>query len=239
MKVLVLEDERPAREQLLAALRAWDPAVEVLATLDSVAAAVRWLLEEPAPDLVLADIQLTDGSSLEVLRRAQPRCPVVFVTAYDRYTLEALEAGGIDYVLKPLEPGRVARALDKVVALRAHFRGPAAGARRRVLVRQRGEVRAVPVTDIAWFCTEHRLVFLVERDGARSVVDKTLTELAAELDSEQFFRIGRGWIVAIDAVRGFRSHGKGRLRLVLEPETDREAVVGADRAAAFRAWLDR
>ena len=238
MRVLVLEDERPALEQLLAALHAWDPSAEVVAVLDAVGDAVRWLHTHPEPALILADIRLTDGDSLDLFDRVRVRCPVVFVTAYDAFTQEALEAGGIDYVLKPVQPDRLARALDKVLRLEAHFSARTRPARERLLVRRGSEVLAVPVADVAWFCTEHRLVFAVCRDGRRHVVDKTLGVLEGELDPERFFRINRSWLVAVDAVRRLRPAGKGRIELTLAPG-DETALVRAADAPAFRAWLDR
>ncbi|MCB9675839.1 MAG: response regulator transcription factor [Alphaproteobacteria bacterium] len=240
MRVVVLEDERPALEQLLAAVHACRPDVEVVAAIDSVADAVAWLRSHPEPDLVLADVRLTDGRSLSVFEAVEVRCPVVFVTAYDQYTMAGLEAGGIDYLLKPVDPARLAVALEKVARLRAHFTGrEPRSPRQRVLVRRSGEMHAVPVEDIAWFTTEHRLVLLVTRQGQRFVVDRTLADLATELDPERFFRINRSWLVSVDAIRGFRSAGKGRLSLSLAPETDRDAVVSAEFVGAFRAWLDR
>ncbi|MCB9669850.1 MAG: response regulator transcription factor [Alphaproteobacteria bacterium] len=239
MRVLVLEDERPALEQLLTALQAWDPDVDVVATLDSVRDAVRWLLDHPEPDVVLADIRLSDGRSMDVFRRAPVKCPVVFVTAYDTYTQEALEVGGIDYVYKPVRADRLARALDKVLRLEAHFRGsePATGHRRRLLIRRGSELRTLAVDEVAWFTTENRLVLAVTRDGGRHPVDKTLATLEGELDPQRFFRVGRGCIVGVDAVRALRPHGKGRVALTLDPPG--EAVVSAELAVAFKEWMDR
>ena len=238
MKIAILEDERPALEQLVAAVRQWDPDAEIVATLDSVRGAVRWFLANPEPDVVLADIRLTDGRSLDAFERAQLKCPVVFVTAYDQYAQEALQVGGIDYVFKPVDPARLARALDKVLRLEAHFAGaPKRSGRERLLVRSGGETLTIPVSDIAWFSTEHRLVYAVRWDGRRHVVDQTLTTLEEELDSSRFFRINRSYLASIDAVRSFRSGGKGRVRVVLEPQA--EAVVSAELAPAFRSWLDR
>lgn len=239
MRVLVLEDELPAREQLIAAVHEWDPDVTIAACLDNVQEASRWLLSEPTPDLILADVRLTDGDSLEIFDRVAPHCPIVFVTAYDRYALDALEAGGIDYLLKPLQPKRVAKALDKVLALRRHFRGASETFRQRIVVRHHKESLAIPVGEIGWFNTEHRLVFAVRRDGRRFVVDKTLGELATELDPARFFRISRSWIVAVDAIAGYRSHGKGRLAVSLQPGDGEEAVVSAEHADAFRRFVDR
>lgn len=244
MKVLVLEDERPAREQLIAAVEAWDPSVEIVACLDAVAAACRWLASKPVPDLVLADVRLTDGSSIEVFERMRPTCPIIFVTAYDRFTLEALEAGGIDYVLKPIDRRRVAAALDKVVTLRRHFQtteepGMQARYRQRLLVRHRGATLPVSLAEVAGFSTEDRLVILTRADGARFVVDRTLADLSRELDPSRFFRVNRSQIVALETVVGFSTAGKGRLRLALGDPVGGEVLVSAEHAEAFRRWLDR
>jgi len=244
VRVVILEDERPALAQLVAALEAFDPTARVVATHDSVEEAVRWFRAEPEPDVVLADIRLTDGPSVEVFEAVELGCPVLFVTAYDQYTQRALAAGGIDYVLKPVSAERLGQGLDKVLRLRRHFlsvdragREATPGGRQRVLVRRGHELRAVAVADITWFTTEHRLVLAVTRDGRRHVVDSTLAELEAQLDPGRFFRVGRGDIVAVDAVRTVRPHGRGRLRVEVEP--DGEATVSAEHAAAFRAWWDR
>jgi len=234
MRVLVLEDEPPAREQLLAALRAWDPSVRATC-LDTVADAVRHLLAAGEPDLVLADVQLVDGRSLEVFERVPVRCPVIFVTAHDAYLEQALVAGGIDYLYKPVDPERLTRALDKVLRLQAHFAAPTSRYRRRLLVRRGSRTLAVPVEQVAWFHTEHRLVFATLHDGRRHGVDEGLGDLEAALDPRQFFRIHRSVIVQVDAVRGFTPAGKGRLRLQLEPAFD--CIVSAERAPAFRRWV--
>ncbi len=244
MNVLLLEDERPAREQLVAAVAAWDPEVEIVAMLDSVASACRWLRTEPVPDLILADVRLTDGDSMEVFERMRPTCPIIFVTAYDRYTLDALQAGGIDYVLKPIDRRRVAAALDKVVSLRRHFQSTEMGGaqprhRQRLLVRHRGAVLPVELADVVDFSTEDRLVMATCRDGKRFIVDRTLAELSRELDPARFFRINRSRIVAVEMVRGLTAAGKGRLRLELAEPTGEEALVSAEHVAAFRRWLDR
>ncbi|MEZ4320171.1 MAG: LytTR family DNA-binding domain-containing protein [Myxococcota bacterium] len=238
MRIVVLEDERPALEDLCAAIARCRPQSVIEATHDSLASAEAWFATQPEPDLVFADVRLTDGRSLDLFARLPLSCPIVFVTAYDRYTLEALEAGGIDYLLKPVEDHHVARALDKVDRLHAHFRTRESG-RQRIVVRRARAQRPIDTEDIAWFCTEHRLVYLVTTAGERFVVDQTLSALASELDPRRFFRIGRSWLVSVGSVRAFRPCGKGRLRLELEPPSGQDAIVSAEVAAEFRAWLDR
>ena len=245
MRVVILEDEAPARERLEQALRRADPDVRVEAALASVAQAVAWLAANRAPDLVLADIQLADGLSLEVFDRVALACPVVFCTAYDEYLVDAMARGGIDYLLKPIRDDDVARALGKYRRLEAHFAArlePLAAAlgrpaRRRLVVRKQGGFAAVAIEDVAYFVVDDKLVDVVTRDGRRFGVDQTLGELELELDSGEFFRVNRQYLVRASAITGFRPHVKGRVALELTPPTKDDVVVSQENAGRFRAWI--
>jgi DNA-binding LytR/AlgR family response regulator len=120
MTILVLEDEAPARAWLTQVLARHRPNATVIA-LASVADALAWLATHPAPELIVADIQLADGLSLEIFERAQPGCPVIFTTAYDEYLVEAMRRDGIAYLLKPLREEELAGALAKYDRLESHF----------------------------------------------------------------------------------------------------------------------
>ncbi len=114
LRVLILEDEYPAAERLQRLLAQAAPTAQVLAVLDTVAGALAWLDNHPAPDLILSDIQLADGLSLDVFAQTLVRGPVIFTTAYDQYALQAFRANGIDYLLKPLKLADLQTALGKV-----------------------------------------------------------------------------------------------------------------------------
>ncbi|MGI4875403.1 MAG: LytR/AlgR family response regulator transcription factor [Janthinobacterium lividum] len=114
MTVLLLEDEYPAAERLQRLLAQADPAAQVLAVLDTVAGALTWLATHPAPDLILSDIQLADGLSLDVFAQTVVRSPVIFTTAYDQYALQAFRANSIDYLLKPVKLPELQAALAKL-----------------------------------------------------------------------------------------------------------------------------
>ena len=123
MRVIILEDEAPALAQLETALLRYDPDIDICGAFDSVQGAVAWLSRHPQPDLILADIQLSDGLSLAVFEQTTVTCPVIFCTAYDEYLLDAFGHGGIDYLLKPIERARLERAVDKYRQLEQHFSG--------------------------------------------------------------------------------------------------------------------
>jgi len=114
MTVLILEDEYPAAERLRRLLAEAAPDAQVLAVLDTVAGALAWLAAHPAPDLVLSDVQLADGLSLDVFAQAVVRSPVIFTTAYDQYAIRAFQANSIAYLLKPLKLPELQAALAKL-----------------------------------------------------------------------------------------------------------------------------
>jgi DNA-binding LytR/AlgR family response regulator len=117
LRILILEDEYPAAERLQRLLAQAAPTAQVLAVLDTVAGALAWLAANAAPDLILSDIQLADGLSLDVFAQTLVRSPVIFTTAYDQYALQAFRANGIDYLLKPLKLTELQAALTKLTEL--------------------------------------------------------------------------------------------------------------------------
>jgi DNA-binding LytR/AlgR family response regulator len=245
MRLLILEDEVPARDKLTAAIRAAAPAADILACLPSIAEAGKWFEANRMPDLIFADIQLADGVSFDVLRSSGITCPVVFATAFDEYLLEAFAAHGIDYLLKPIRVEKVAAALAKYDAFREHFNPQrflsslqaAPGRRERFLVRRGIDLISVPTSEVAYLYASDRLVFLVTKAGVRHMLDRPLSEIEVDVDPARFFRVNRAYIVSVEAIERCRSYGKGKLLLDLSPAAEDEVVVSQERAAAFRAWL--
>ena len=264
LDVLILEDEYPAAERLQRLLAQAAPTARVLAVLDTVASAVAWLASHPAPDLIISDIQLADGLSLDVFAQTVVRSPVVFTTAYDQYALQAFRANGIDYLLKPLKLPELQAALAKLLQLRAAAGGaPAAGApaaewagpaslerlldalprpqrpyKTRFLVRQADTLLPLPTAEAAWFWSRHETVTLATLDGRRFVVDYTLEQLESLLDPSQFFRLNRQLIAQLPAVRRLVPHPGGKLLVALHPAPTDDIVVSKEKAGAVKSWLE-
>ncbi|MBL8240119.1 MAG: response regulator transcription factor [Bryobacterales bacterium] len=248
MRLVIVEDEPLAREKLAASLRAAAPEAVIVAQLASVAEAVRWFSSHLPPDLLFCDIQLTDGLSFEIFRATPIRCPVVFTTAFDDYSLEAFQTNSIDYLLKPIRQSQVASALAKYRALAAHFTADYARRlhavthepsvpRDRFLVRKGTGHLVVKINDVAYFYTEDKLVFLVTHAPQRHLIDKTLAEIEAVLPPPSFFRANRATLVHIDSIVRCSPYGKGKLLLELRPPSAEPVIVSQERAAACRQWL--
>ena len=258
MKLFIAEDEEPARERLIETVSRVAPDAVVAGHATSVADTRRWLATHDEPDVLMLDIQLADGLSLELFTQGRSAgasdaaltLPTIFTTAYDEYAVAAFRALAIAYLLKPVGDEPLAQAFARLRSLKQRFSGQAAEAlmarlqstprhRQRWLARKGAAFVAVPVQQVAWFVSLDKLTFVVTQAGERLLLDDTLAEVEAALDDTQFFRINRQVIVAASAVRRFAPAGKGRLNLEVVPAHDGPLQVPQERAAAFRLWLGR
>ncbi len=251
LRIFIAEDEPPARQRLVEALLRVAPQSCLLGSADSVRGTAQWLASNAAPDVLLLDIQLADGLSLELFRGHAPaaQLPVIFTTAYDRFAIDAFQALAVDYLLKPVSDAALAQALAKAQRLHARFAQdvglwlarqapPLVGLWRQRLVARKGatQFHALPVAQLSHLVSLDKLTFAVDRDGARFLVDQTLSELEAELDPTRFFRVNRQLLVAAHAVQHYTPAGKGRLRVTMGPGITEEVLVSQERAADFKAW---
>lgn len=218
LRVVVADDERPARSFLLALLRSFDD-VEIVGEAANGTEAVE-VIERERPDLALLDLQMPEVDGLGVMRLLRKdRVPLVaFVTAYDAYAVRAFELNAVDYLLKPVERERLRETLVRAQErlerneLRAedHERVRAAAesydeaARRVVLdripVRNRDAIALVPVESLASIVADGELLHLTQANGERSTISYRLKELEQRLPPERFVRLGRGTLVHVDRI---------------------------------------
>jgi len=263
MKVLIIEDEKPAAERLRKAILQYDKEIEVLPASSSVQAAVGWLRDNPVPDLIFMDVELSDGLSFRIFESVRLSCPIIFVTAYDEYWQEAFEYNSIDYLLKPIRPERLENALEKYNRLRQHFSqqpnpsdseasarngragvmrdwqgmGRAGGHRQRFLVKKGMEWIAIPAMEVAYCYSAYKMVFILRGSGQKFILDRSLQDLENELDPAIFFRVNRKYLVNINHIDRIKALSKGKLSLSLRPEAGEEVVVAQEKVAAFKAWM--
>src|SRR4051812_17856795 len=113
MTILIVEDEELSAEKLTDTIRKVEPAAEILGITDSIQATVHWLQHKPVPDLILMDIELSDGQSFEIFNQVDIKSSVVFITSYDEYALKAFRVNSIDYLLKPVQKEDLKKAFEK------------------------------------------------------------------------------------------------------------------------------
>ncbi|MDR3714896.1 MAG: LytTR family DNA-binding domain-containing protein [Puia sp.] len=248
MRVLIIEDEKPAYENLAGELLAIDHSISVIAGCDSVQECIRWLNRNPQPDLIMMDIQLSDGLSFNIFGACSITCPVIFTTAYDKYLTQAFEYSSIDYLLKPINPEKLKNAIKKYKNLQNHFVNNHASLleflnnhdkkKSRILVKKGIEYQTVRVEDIAYFFTEHKLVFLVDKENRKYLAEKNnLGELEEELDRNLFYRANRKFIINANYVRRFKPLERSKISVELALPANEEIIISQENAASFKKWM--
>ena len=216
MRILIVDDERPARDKLRRMLAAEPGITAIEEARDGVEALER--LPAFAPDLLLLDIQMPEISGLDVAASLPPPAPlVVFVTAYDEYAIRAFDANAIDYLLKPYDQQRLQRALQRAQErlaqqLTATTR-PAPLAITRLLVPERSGTRVVEIAQVQWIETADNYVVLHTAGGA-PLMRQTLAGLLDKL-GPRFVRCHRRAAVQLDWVTGIEALDKGDGELLL------------------------
>jgi two-component system LytT family response regulator len=228
LRSLVVDDEPLARRRLRTLLRA-EPQVAVVGEAEDGDAAVD-AIRKLRPDLVFLDVQMPGLDGFGVLDQVGlDRVPaVIFVTAYDRYALQAFDAHAVDYLLKPFDRARLREAIARAVKLsdsdellqRVYSLLAMAAKRplRRVLVRSGGRIHFVSTSEIDWIEAAGHYVTLHAGRQAH-LLRETMAALAARLDADRFVRVGRGTIVNLDAVRELQPASHGDLDVVLRNGT--------------------
>ena len=248
LNTIIIEDERPSRESLLQTLSRISADVNLLATITSVQEGISYLGQPRNADIIFSDVQLPDGLSFEIFRHCIVDSPVIFVTAYDEFMMNAFEYNGIDYLLKPVNEHELDKALKKYNMLQHHFAGktdisklvsPLLHPKKTRIVVKRGiESIALPFEDIVLFFTENKVVYVIDKNGKKYLSDKNLSDLEMELDNNKFFRANRQYIVNIDYIRSFKPYEKVKLQIDLATsEINHAIIVSQETAPAFRKWV--
>jgi DNA-binding LytR/AlgR family response regulator len=250
IKILMLEDEEPAAKRLQKLIKESEPEGEVLAVIDSIAQAKIWLQQNPVPDLMLVDIHLADGISLELFQQTEIQCPLIFTTAYDEYALQAFKLNSVDYLLKPVKKNELHDAIEKykrqkakehppvdVSKLLESMQQPLHQYRDRFVIRYGEHIKTVETKDVSYFYTESRANFLVTAEGKRYVLDFNLDQLERMLNPKTFFRINRQFIVSLQSIDEMTAWTKARVFIKLKPANKQETIVSTERSPEFKKWL--
>ncbi len=253
MKILIVEDEDLAVKKLQKTLLSVEEDIEITGITDSVKDTVEWLQTNPAPDLILMDIELADGQSFNIFNMIEVKSPVIFTTSYDEYALKAFKVNSIDYLLKPVQVEDLQAAFRKFHSLKSDPPGEnilhlvdelkqklmPKEYRKRFLVKNGQRLVSIEVSDISYLFSDGRLNFFKTQDNKKFVVDYTMDELENMLHPDQFFRISRSFILTIASISKMDDYFGNRLMLQLKPEIDREVLVSREKVTAFKKWMGK
>lgn len=249
MRVVIIEDETAAAQNLSAILRKLLPDVEIVATIDTVVDSVDYFRSAPQLDLVFMDIHLADGASFRIFDSVNITTPIIFTTAYDQYAIEAFKVNSIDYLLKPINDDDVKRAVEKWQRLtsveRSDYTSRVAEvaqhrpAEQVFLVHFRDKIIPLQTKDIAFVHTFEERVTAYCYNGEKYQIDMTLEALQSKLSSNDFFRANRQFIISRKAVSDISIWFGSRLAVNTTIETPERVIIPKARVHDFKNWLTK
>lgn len=251
MNIVIIEDEAAAANRIKKMLSEIDSNIKIKTTIESVKDGISWFKENDSPDLIIADIQLSDGLSFEIFKNLKIESYIIFITAYNDYAIEAFKLNSIDYLLKPLDIKDLQQAFNKFkkfyndLSPKIDFKKVIddinnlshKNYKTRFLVKYKQAFIPVSVEDIAYFFTEDQLIFLQVKENKKYLIDHTLNDLENMLNPKQFFRINRQMIVSLTSIKTINSYFNNRLILELTPSTDFDVIVSREKVNLFKEWL--
>lgn len=249
MRIVIIEDERIAAADLQQTLLQIDPSVEISTVIRSVAEGLEYFSKNEKPDIIFSDIRLGDGLSFEILNEVQ--VPVIFCTAYDEYALNAFNANGIGYILKPFTYESVREALRKYKsltgtnqqnipvqyeALKNMFSNSSTPKVSSLLVHYKEKVLPIRSMDIAMFYLRNNIVHLVTFDKKTYYPGKNLDELE-QLLGDQFFRVNRQYLVNRKAITHASNLRSRKMSVAISIAHDEDITISREKSQQFLQWL--
>lgn len=252
LRVLIFEDESLSAEHLVKLICRYDPTIELLDIIESVKQGVEWFSSHPHPDLLLMDIQLSDGPCFDLFKQVRLEIPVIFTTAYNEYAIQAFKVNSVDYLLKPIDFQDLQMAFEKfrkqhnnVIQNKEQLYEQlysrliqASQYKKRLLIKVGEQLKQVNVEDIAYFLFNEGMCWAVTFAKNKLPIDYSLDELEQMLDPKLFFRINRKFLVKPEAIEKIHTYFNNRLKIQLRPDPEVEVLVSRERVPDFKYWLD-
>jgi DNA-binding LytR/AlgR family response regulator len=253
-KILIIEDEIPARKKLKRFIEELDSPTNILAELDTVQSAVDFL-KNHQPDLIFSDIELLDGNAFEIYQQVTVLCPIIFITAYDQFWMDAFDGNGIAYLLKPFSKERFQNAWSKFLL----FRNSSSDGniqltklsklieenftkqsyKKRFTVHAHGGFFFVDIENITFFGANEGVIFAFDTTGKKHLLNEvTLKEIEEQLDPSDFFRINRSELISKQHVEKLDRYTKNILAVKMKGCAS-HLKTSQSNTAAFREWLEK
>ena len=249
MNIIIIEDEKPAARLLQRKVEKLG--LEVNLMLHSVEESIAWFQNNPHPDLIFLDIQLSDGLSFEIFEAIEIKSSVIFTTAYDEYALRAFKLNSIDYLLKPIDEEDLEIAVNKFKARNASQNisldfeaikrmlvNPAEKEyKKRFSVKIGTQLKVINIDEIECIYSENKGTYIHTLDNRNYLIDNSLEVIEKELNPNQFFRISRKFIIPLHSVKEIQMHSNSRLKIILPTYKDDEVIVAREKVSDFKTWI--
>lgn len=252
IKVLLIEDEIPARKKLVRFLNDLEESVQIVGEIDTVANAIAFL-KKTEVDLIFSDIELLDGQAFEIYSQVEIHCPIIFTTAYDQFWMNAFETNGIAYLLKPFSFERFEMAWQKFLKLRTthdvaitlklsellQLKPSEVAFKKRFIIQTNTGMYFLDTENITLFLAEDGVVFAYDTAGKKHLLhETTLKTIETQLDPNAFYKINRGEIVAKRYLERIERYSKNSLSVKVLGYKE-HVIVSQSNTPAFRIWLEK
>lgn len=249
MNVIIIEDEQYTAEDLQRNINIVSPDIKIQAILSSVKKATAYLKSNPQPDLFFSDIQLGDGLSFEIFKTIKSSAPVIFITAFDEYALNAFNSNGIDYILKPFNSKTIKDTINKYKTLTSNksknnidkllsYLQNKEVKQGSILVYQRDKIIPVNTDEIALLYTENEMIKAFCFNEKQYVTNNTLEELEKQV-GQDFFRANRQHIVNRKAIIDVSQYFGRKLLLNITINYPEKILISKERSTSFLNWLSQ
>jgi two-component system, LytTR family, response regulator LytT len=249
MKIVIIEDEFAAANQLKFLLNQLNIKYEILAVIETVKEGIKWFTTNESPDLIFSDIQLADGISFEIYEQVSINVPIIFTTAFDEYAIRAFKLNSIDYILKPIDADSLNFAVEKFnnqslvkqETLNELIKQQAFSQknyRKSFLVRYRDKLLPIKSSEFAYFFIENGLVFGQLFDGRKYILDFKLEDLENQLDPQDFARANRQFILSRESITEIEPYINSRVLVKTKPASPYEAIISKEKVTAFKKWFE-
>lgn len=250
MNIIIIEDEKPAARLLQRKVEKLGLQINTL--LHSVEESINWFHNNPHPDLIFLDIQLSDGLSFEIFETIDIKSAVIFTTAYDEYALRAFKLNSIDYLLKPIDEEDLETAISK---FKNQFQKSSIASldfemikkmlvnpidreyKKRFTIKMGQQLKMINIEEVECFFSENKGTYLHTFDNRDYLLDNTLEQLETELNPEDFYRVSRKFIIPMKAIKEIQLYSNSRLKVILPTYKDDEVIVSREKVGDFKTWL--
>lgn len=253
MNILIIEDEPHTAQILSEIIVQVRPDSIILDTLESIEQSVKYLSNDKnLPDLIFSDIQLADGLSFEIFSKVQLKCPIIFCTAFDQYTLQAFKTNGIEYVLKPVKEEDVELAFTKYETLKESLKPDTEivnllkntfqkkeNYKSSILVHVKESFIPIEVSKIAFFIVDTEILYIHTFDNQRYPVFKAMSEIEASLDPSIFFRINRQVLLSKKAIKEIQPYFKRKVIIKTDLKIEEQLIVSRLKVTEFMNWIEQ
>jgi DNA-binding LytR/AlgR family response regulator len=247
MRILIVEDETAAYENLVEIIARIDSSIEIAGNTESIKQTLSWIKNNPMPDLIFMDIHLSDGTAFSIFNSITIETPVIFTTAYDEYAIEAFKVNSIDYLLKPIKVEAMKRALEKfrklnrpdILKYLAQIGQLTAGQnyKDKLLVPIKDKLQPVDVKEISFFYTTDKSTRVYLKSGKYYAYSKTLEQIESTLNPSDFIRANKQFILARNSVKDITIWFDSRLLITTDIEPPERIYVSKNKAAEFKSWI--